>query len=58
MCWTPYRSPALVAAVKKDKNNEGVWRLTVEVSENQSDKHREAIQAIYNARMQDLHDIP
>ena len=30
------------------------WRLIVEASEKQSDKHREVIQAIYNAMMQDM----
>ena len=38
----------------QEKDYEGVWRLTVEVSEKQSDKHREVIQAIYNAMMQDM----
>ena len=33
---------------------EGVSRLTVEVSERQSDKRREVIQEIYNAMMQDM----
>ena len=33
---------------------EGVSRLTVEVSEKQSDKRREVIQEIYNAMMQDM----
>ena len=38
----------------QEKDYEGVWRLIVEVSEKQSDKHREVIQAIYSAMMQDM----
>ena len=38
----------------QERDSEGVWRLTVEVSEKQSDKHREVIQAIYNAMMHNL----
>ena len=38
----------------QEKGYEGVWRLIVEVSEKESDNHREVIQTIYNAMMQDM----
>ena len=38
----------------QEKDYEGVWRLIVEVSEKESDNHREVIQTIYNAMMQDM----
>ena len=38
----------------QEKDYEGVWRLIVEVSDKATQNHREVIQAIYNAMMQDM----
>ena len=38
----------------QEKDYDGVWRLIVQVTERASDKHKEVIQTIHNAMLQDM----
>ena len=38
----------------QQKDDGGAWRLIVQVTEKASDNHREVIQTMYNAMMQDI----
>ena len=52
------RQGRITRAVNKtsiqEKDDGGIWRLIVQVTEKASDNHREVIQTMYNAMMQNI----